>query len=124
MTRKGRLSGKREKTVEIDVTSVISVFLIVLVGVLCFWGARSLALGFVSVRNFEVVGGERVEGSELAAYADISRKDKLSSIDLSDAQDKILQNCAYIERVKIRTGITGKIKFIVTERIFLKDLKS
>jgi len=116
MSGKDRSSGKRQRTVEIDVLYLLSYALIVLAGVLCFFGVLGIVKNFLPVTKFEIVGESRFEANELATFAGVARKDILYDIDISKAEENILERCAYIEKVKVKRSFPTKLKFVVRER--------
>jgi len=71
---------------------------------------------FLPVTKFEIVGESRFEANELATFAGVARKDILYDIDISKAEENILERCAYIEKVKVKRSFPTKLKFVVRER--------
>ena len=104
---------RREITVEIDLLPIFSVALILLVGVLLFFSVLGFIKGFLKIDSFKIVGDCPYEASELAAGADIKKGDKLYKIDVREAEEKILLNCNYIEKIKIKRSFPNKMKFVV-----------
>ena len=104
---------RREITVEIDLLPIFSVALILLAGVLLFFSVLGFIKGFLKIDSFKIVGDCPYEASELAAGADIKKGDKLYKIDVREAEEKILLNCNYIEKIKIKRSFPNKMKFVV-----------
>ncbi len=113
--RKGKRSSdkQREVTVEIDMLTVVSVALIIVMGVILLFSIIDFFKGFIGVRKFEVVGECPYLASEVAAGAGIKKGDKLYRLDKNEAEKAILLNCPYIEKVDIKTSFPNKIKFEV-----------
>lgn len=113
--RKGKRSSdkQREVTVEIDMLTVVSVALIIVMGVILLFSIINLFKGFIGVRKFEVVGDSPYLASEIAAGAGIKKGDKLYRLDKNEVEKAILLNCPYIEKVNIKTSFPNKIKFEV-----------
>ncbi len=113
--RKGKRSSdkRRELTVEIDILTVVSVALIIVMGVLLLFTILDFFRGFIGVKNFEVVGDCPYFAGEIAEGANIKKGDKLYRLDKKKAEEAILLNCPYIEKVDIKTSFPNKIKFEV-----------
>ena len=104
----------KDVTVEIDVLTVVSVALIILLGVLLLFTVVDFLRGFLEVKKFEIVGDDPPYlAGEVAEGAGIEKGDKLYRIDRSRAEKEIIKNCAYIEKVDIRRSFPNKIKFVV-----------
>ena len=115
MQIKKRPSDKhKDVTVEIDVLTVVSVALIILLGVLLLFTVVDFLRGFLEVKKFEIVGDDPPYlAGEVAEGAGIEKGDNLYRIDRSRAEKEIIKNCAYIEKVDIRRSFPNKIKFVV-----------
>ena len=104
----------KEVTVEIDVLTVVSVALIILLGVLLLFTVVDFLRGFLEVKRFEIVGDDPPYlAGEVAESAGIEKGDKLYRIDRSRAEKEIIKNCAYIEKVNIKRSFPNKVKFVV-----------
>ncbi len=85
-------------------------------GVVCIFALLEIAHGFSRIKSFEVEGTDRFAGSEMAAFAGLKRGDLLYDLDESEAKANILENCAYVESVKLRQRLGGRMCFVVKER--------
>ncbi len=108
-----RANNKREKTVEIDIFSLVCISLVVLMGVLLLFVSLNFVKKFVSARSFETVGDSTYEASELASASGIAIGDKIFRMDIQAAEEKLLHDCPYLETVEIKRSIFGKVKFVV-----------
>lgn len=114
MQRKERLKDNaREKTVEIDIFSLVYIFLVVVMGVLLLLMTLNFAKKFVGIKDFEIVGETTYEPSELASASGIGLGDKLFRIDTDELEAKLLRECPYLKTVEIKRTLFGKVKFFV-----------
>ena len=114
MQRKEHHTGnRREKTVEIDLHTVLSVSLLVIMGVLLFFVLFHFIKAFIPISRFEVKGDAEYTASELAGAADIKRGDKLFRLDLKEEKNEIISKCPYVESIDIDRSLFGKMTFVV-----------
>ena len=114
MQIKGHQRGnRREKTVEIDLRTVLSVSLLVLMGVLLFFVVLHFIKTFIPISRFDVKGDTVYTASELAGAADIKKGDKLFRLDVRNEENTIKRKCPYVETVEIKRSLFGKITFVV-----------
>ena len=114
MQRRKRPSDKKKEiTVEIDVLTVVSVALIILMGVLLLFSVIDFCRDFLGVKYFEIEGECPYAAGELAVGAGINKGDKLYRLDRSKAEKEIVRNCPYVEKVNIKRSFPNKIKFEV-----------
>ena len=114
--RRPRQKGKGNKTTEIYLLPIISYVLMASMGVLCVFAALGIVRGFLRIKGFEVEGTDRFAGSEIATFAGLKRGDLLYDLDEAAAKENILDNCAYVESVKFRRKLSGKLCFVIKER--------
>ena len=114
--RHPRKKDKGNKTTEIYLLPIISCALIAAMGVLCVFAALGIVRGFLRIKGFEVEGTERFAGSEIAAFAGLKRGDLLYDLDEGEAKENILENCAYVESVRLKRKLSGRLCFIIKER--------
>ena len=110
---KRQSNDRKELTVEIDILTVVSVALIVLMGVLLLFSIVGFFRDFLGVKYFEIEGECPYAAGELAVGAGIDKKDKLYRIDKNKAEKEIIRNCPYVEKVNIKTSFPNKIIFEV-----------
>ena len=108
------ISGK--KATDKRILPIVSYALIVAMGVLCFFSLLAIVQGFMGIRGFEVEGTERFAGSEIAAFAGIKRGDPLYDLDEKAVKANILENCAYVESVRLEPDMLGRLCFVIKER--------
>ncbi len=104
---------KQEKTVEIDLLSLVSITLIVLMGGFLLSSISRFTLSFISASKFEIVGETPYSVTDLMAGSEIKKGDKLYELDLDEKEALLLENCAYLKNVEIKTSFPNKIKFYV-----------
>ena len=68
------------------------------------------------VKNFELYGITQYDRAELAGYAGIRTGDKLYSIDLEAAEEKLLESCPYIAEVTLTRKFPDTLIISVTEK--------
>ncbi len=112
-TRERLKNNEREKTVEIDLYSLVCISLIVLMGVLLLLLSFHFVKKFIPAKSFEIVGESTYEPSDLALASGIEAGDKLFRINVKEAEQKLLVNCPYLKEVEIKRGLFGKVKFVV-----------
>lgn len=105
----GRVANKDNR--KILLICVIS-FMALLALISIFFVIRS----FLPVRDFELSGVTQYEKSMLVSASGIRKGDKIYSIDLDAAEEKILAELPYIQSVTIERKLSGKIIFRVEER--------
>ncbi len=116
MRRIGRSSDKKEKTIVIDVLSIVSVLIIVLMSVLLLFGIFDFVKQYMKVAKFELSGIGIYEASELAGAAGIKKGDRLYGIDIEEAKEQILSRYIYIESVEIKRVFPNKVRFVIESR--------
>ena len=104
---------RKEITVEIDILTVVSVALIVLMGVLLLFTLIDFCRDFIGVKYFEIEGECPYAAGELAVGGGIDKGDKIYRIDTGKAEKEIVANCPYIEKVNIKRSFPNKIIFEV-----------
>ena len=105
----GRVANK-DKRKKLLICAVSFMALLALISI--FFVIRS----FLPVRDFELSGVTQYEKSALVSASGIRKGDKIYSIDLSAAEEKILSELPYIQSVRIERKLSGKIIFRVEER--------
>ena len=101
----------REKTVEIDLVSFVSVSFLVLMGVLLFFLLLHFVKQFIPVKSFETSPESAYSSVELSAVAGINEGDKLYRIDMKKAESVIMKRCPYVKSINIKRTLFGKIKY-------------
>ena len=111
-----RSSDNKDKTVEIDLLSLVSVALIVLMGVFLIFGIFGFVKQYLKISKFEVSGLTVYETAELAGAAGIRKGDRLYLINTDKAEEQILSKCTYLESVRVKRIFPNKIRFEVESR--------
>lgn len=117
MLKFGRSEDNNEKTIEIDLLSLLSVCIIVIMGVLLLFGAFNFFKQFLSVSKFDVSGISSYEALELAGTAGIKKGDRLYGFDKKEAEQRLLDSYVYIDDVEIKRIFPNKVRFVVEERV-------
>ena len=87
-------------------------FMALLAAISIFFVIRS----FLPVRDFELSGVTQYEKSALVSASGIRKGDKMYSLDLDAAKEKILSELPYIQSVTIERKLSGTVIFRVEER--------
>ena len=71
---------------------------------------------FLPVTRFELSGLTQYERAEIIGHSGISSGDKLYSIELDEAEERLLAACPYLEEVEVERKFPNKIIFRVVEK--------
>lgn len=108
-----RRSSQSEKTVEIDVMTLISVAIVIVMLALAIFGLLRLTKSFMKVSVIEVRGDSPYEQEEIITASGIRMKDKLYAVDAEAVEKNIKAYCPYISSVDIQTRFPNKIRISV-----------
>lgn len=106
-------SKRSEKTVEIDIMTLISVAIVIVMLVLAIFGVVRLIKSFMRVSVVEVRGDSPYEQEEIITASGIKMKDKLYEVDAEEVAKSIKAYCPYINEVEVQTRFPNKIKISV-----------
>lgn len=116
-----RTSGKkRDIVVEVDTASLTRLIITVLMSAIVILGIFTFVRSFLPVTEFEVDGvmTYRIyDNSEILGAAGVKRGDRLYSIDLDDAEQRILDECTYLEKVELKRKFPNKLIIRVEEKL-------
>ncbi len=110
-------SNKRERTIEINVTTLIAVVSLIIMLVLAILASISVVKGFAKVSRIEVLGDSPYESEEIISASGIRAKDKLYGIDKEEAERKIKAYCPYIDKVTIESNFPNTVKITVESQV-------
>jgi len=122
-TSKKDLKNKKNKNdviVEVDTAKLLRLVVTVLMSVVFLIGLFFFVRSFLPATKFEVNGVmtyKIYDDAELLNAAGIKRGTRLYSIDIDDAEGKILENCAYLEKVSLKRRFPNKLIIEVEERL-------
>lgn len=108
-----RRSKQSEKTLEIDVMTIISVAIVIVMLALAIFGAIRLTKSFMKVSVIEVRGDSPYEPEEIITASGIKMKDKLYKVDTETVEKNIKAYCPYINKVDIQTKFPNRIRISV-----------
>lgn len=108
-----RRSKQSEKTIEIDVMTLISVAIVIVMLALAIIGVVRLTKSFMRVSVIEVRGDSPYESEEIINSSGIKMKDKLYEVDAEAVEKNIKAYCPYISEVEIDTKFPGKLRITV-----------
>ena len=108
-----RRSKHGEKTIEIDVMTLASVAIVIVMLALAIFGIVRLTKSFMRVSVIEVRGDSPYEAEEIVNSSGIKMKDKLYEVDAGLVEKNIKAYCPYISKVEISTKFPGKIRINV-----------
>lgn len=108
-----RRSKKAEKTIEIDVMTLIYAAIVIVMAVLAIIGLIRLTKSFMRVSAVEVRGDSPYEVEEIITASGIRIKDKLYEVDADEVERKIKAYCPYIIKAEIEQKFPNKIKITV-----------
>lgn len=123
MQSKKRPQEKGNRTAGRKALPIVSYALIVCMGVLCIFALIGIVRGFMRIKGFEVEGTERFAGSEIAAFAGLKRGELLYDLDEAEVKENIIEKCAYVEGVRLKRKLSGKLCFVIKEREPLRYIK-
>ena len=103
--------------IEIDVRAFLLLLVTVLMCAIFVFTAFLFIRSFFGIRHFEVMGGELYEYTDIVNASSLKRGDKLYAIDKKAVEARIMDECPYIESVKITAKFPNKVKFSVVEKI-------
>ncbi len=81
---------------------------------LIIWGICALAGSLLKVKKIEVLGSSPYSYSEVVAVSGISVGDRANKIDRGEAERQIMRKLSYISKVKIRSGLFGRVKITLS----------
>ena len=106
-----RMSEKNGKRViYVNVRKLILISVTVILCLLMLVSVFFLIRRFLKVGTFEVKGVSVYANEEIVGASGIKRGDLLYSIDLSDVEKNILEECPYLESVDVRRVFPNKVK--------------
>lgn len=108
-----RGSKQSEKTIEIDVMTLISIAIVIVMLALAIFGLVRLTRSFMKVSVIEVRGDSPYEPEEIITASGIKMKDKLYEVDAEAVEKNIKAYCPYINNVEIQTRFPNKIRISV-----------
>ncbi len=91
---------------------VVTVFMCLVFGFSLFWYVRSL----LPVKNMVVAGSMQYEKHEIVNASGIKEGDRLYKIDSKKVREKLLEECLYLEDVKIEKKFPNTVIFRVEEK--------
>ncbi|MBR2387711.1 MAG: FtsQ-type POTRA domain-containing protein [Clostridia bacterium] len=106
-------NSEREKTVEINLYSLVCISLLVIMGVLLLLLSLHFVKRFIPAKSFEIIGESTYEPIDLAKGSGIELGDRIFRIDTEAAEERLLVSCPYLESVNIKRTLFGKVKFEV-----------
>lgn len=102
--------------IEVDVRAVLMLAVTVLLCLLflgsCFLFVRS----FLPIRHFELVGVSRYDEKDIINASLLKRGDKLYAVDFDEIENKVLEECPYLESVEITARFPNTVRFSVEEK--------
>jgi len=121
MPKKGRRrSSKKKRTdivVEVDVRAVVALAVTVVMGLLCALCLFLYARSFLGIKRFELEGMSRYAEIDVVEASGLKLGDRLYTLDFDRVEEKILEECPYLESVKISARFPHTVRFSVEERI-------
>ena len=96
---------KSDVIVEVDTTRLIRLIITVVMSVIFLLGVFFFIRSFLPVTKFEVKGEmtyKIYDDADFVSAAGLKRGIKLYSIDLDEAEKKILEECSYLENVTLK----------------------
>lgn len=106
-------SRQGEKTLEIDVMTLISVAIVIVMLAFAIFGLIRLTKSFMRVSVIEVRGDSPYEQEDIIRASGIRMKDKLYGVDDETVERKIKAYCPYISEVDIETKFPNRIRINV-----------
>ena len=111
-----RTSVGKRKGIRANKTRIVLFCVTVL---MCVFACVSLFLfirSFLPVKSFELSGVTQYERSEIIWASGIKEGDKLYSVDLEAAAERLLESCPYLESSVVERKFPSRIVFKVTEK--------
>jgi len=112
-----RTSKHERKAINMDKTRIALIAVTVL---MCAFALLSVFLfirSFLPVTRFELSGVTQYDRAEIIGHSGIKEGDKLYSIDIREAEERLLENCPYIELVEVEREFPNRIVFRIVEKI-------
>ncbi|MBO7250066.1 MAG: FtsQ-type POTRA domain-containing protein [Clostridia bacterium] len=109
-------SNKGERTLEINLTTLIALVSLVIMLVLAILASISVIKSFARVSKIEVFGDSPYEREEIVNASGIRAKDKLYSIDKEEAERSIKAYCPYVDKVTIESKFPNTVKITVESK--------
>ncbi len=111
-----RPKKRAETVIEVDVRKLlmlaVTVILCLIAVITLFFYIRSL----MRIQNFSLSGVSQYDRNEIVNASGLKRGDLLYSIDKKAIAEKILEECPYLESVKIKQKFPNTLSFSVEER--------
>ncbi len=111
-----RTSAKKGVTERSKNKSVLSLAVILLMCALFLVGLFFFIRSFLPVKDFELMGMTQYEKNELAGISGIQPGDKLYSVDLDAAKERILESCPYVDEITIKRKFPNTVVFDVSDK--------
>lgn len=111
---------KKDIVVEVDTVSLTRLVITVLMAAVALFCVFMFVRSFLPVNKFEIDGvmTYRIyDNADLVGAAGIKRGDRLYGIDLDKAEEKILEECVYIEKVELVRKFPNKLVIKVEEKL-------
>lgn len=108
-----RGSKQSEKTIEIDVMTLVRVAIVTVMLALAILGVIRLTRSFMRVSVIEVRGDSPYEQEEIITASGIKMKDKLYGVDAEIVEKNIKAYCPYINEVELETRFPNRIRISV-----------
>lgn len=114
---KGNKQQRADTIIEVDFRRLGFLAVTVIMCVLTLLTLLFYLRSFLPVKVIEMEGiSSYYNRSELIETSGIDYGDKLYSIDLGKAENKIMSDCAYIESIELKRSFPDKLIFSVTEK--------
>lgn len=101
----------------IDKIKILFVLMIAVMSVLTAVTLVTYICSFLPVKKISVYGMTYYEQSDVIGRSGIKHGDKLYSINKKEAEELILENCPYVNEVKVKRAFPNKVIIVVDERI-------
>ncbi len=72
---------------------------------------------FLPVTEFELSGLTQYDKGEIVGFSGIKEGDSLYSVDLREAEKRLLESCPYIEEIEIKRKFPNTLVFRITEKL-------
>ena len=110
---------KSDVIVEVDTTRLIRLIITVVMSVIFLLGVFFFIRSFLPVTKFEVKGEmtyKIYDDADFVSAAGLKRGIKLYSIDLDEAEKKILEECSYLENVTLKRKFPNTLVIEIEEK--------
>ena len=109
--------AEKQKRVRPDKNKIVAISITVAMCLIAAFSLFVLICSFLPVKRFELSGITQYDKAQIISESGIALGDKLYSVDIKETEERLMENCTYIDEVYVERKFPNKIVIRVVEKV-------